>query len=402
MEMLLVEAERAEPNDEVTWDLPVTKNARVDRWIDFLAGRNADRTRLWMERSGRYTPMIREQLREREMPQDLIYLAFIESGYSPKAYSRAAASGLWQFIAETGRRYGLEVNSYVDERRDPEEATRAALDYLQELHNRFGSWYLAAAAYNTGENRVERILRQRAGGRKGDDALFWKIAPYLPRETRDYVPLMLAAAHIGKEPHKYGFDEVEYWEPLSYDTAWVPAQTSLSLIAKAAGVQIEAVQELNPHLLRSTTPPGRAWPVRIPRGTYQAFLAGFPPLYAVEQSNARTEPSTGRYHTIRRGETLTHVARRYGVSVGSILAANDGVAARRLQVGQRVRVPGNGAVAKVSTSNKSTATRVHRVRRGENLSVIAKRYDTSVRRLQTLNGLGRRSRIYPGQTLRVA
>lgn len=421
MEVLLGEAGEAVEDGAATWDLPVEKNARVDQWISFLAGRNADKTQLWMERSGRYTPMIREQLRARGMPEDLIYLAFIESGYSPKAYSKAAASGIWQFIAETGRRYGLEVSSYVDERRDPVESTRAALDYLEALYKRFGSWYLAAAAYNSGENRVERILRERAGGMKGDDALFWRIAPYLPRETRDYVPLMLAAGHINKEPRKYGFQEVEFWQPLAYDTAWVPAQTSLSVVAKAAGVTLEDVNELNTHLLRGTTPPGRAWPVRIPRGTYQAFLADFPALFAAEQAEAKKVAASGRYHTILRGETLTHVAKQYGVSVNSILAANNGLSSNRLQIGQRVRVPGTAGGASAartsavasnsprtatrapgSTSRAATSRKIHQVRRGENLSVIAKRYNTSVGKLQKLNGLGRQSRIHPGQRLRVA
>src|SRR5690554_3075524 len=181
------------------WDLTVTRNDRVEYWIRFLRTRNRDRTRLWLERSGRYAPMIRRELRARGMPEDLVYLALIESGFSPRAYSSAHAVGIWQFIAATARRYGLEVSSYVDERRDPIASTRAALDYLQDLYGRFGSWYLAAAAYNTGENRVERILRQRVGGARGHDSLFWKIDQYLPRETRDYVPLMLAAGHIAKE-----------------------------------------------------------------------------------------------------------------------------------------------------------------------------------------------------------
>src|SRR5690606_12775103 len=132
------------------------------------------------------------------------------------------AAGLWQFISETGRRYGLEVSPYVDERRDPIAATDAALAYLSDLYERFGSWYLAAAAYNSGENRVERVLRQRAGGQKGDDALFWKIDAYLPRETRDYVPLMLAAGHIGKDPNQYGFFGLEHQAPLAYDEVEVP------------------------------------------------------------------------------------------------------------------------------------------------------------------------------------
>src|SRR5688500_11992153 len=270
-----------------TWDLPVTRNKPVDQWIAFLAGRNAPKTRVWLERSGRYTPMIQDQLRARGMPEDLIYLAFIESGFSPKAYSSAAASGIWQFIAETGQRYGLEVSTYVDERRDPIASTDAALDYLQVLHNRFGSWYLAAAAYNTGENRVERILRERVGGQKGSDELFWSIAPHLPAETRNYVPLMLAAGHIGKSPAEFGFDSVAYQEPLAFDTAWVPAQSSLGLVARAAGAEQAAVEDLNPHLLQGVTPPGRAWPVRIPRGTQASFHAQYATLYKSERDQEK-------------------------------------------------------------------------------------------------------------------
>jgi hypothetical protein len=156
----------------IAWDLPVTRNERVDFWIRWLSRQNHHRTALWLERSGRYAPMTREKLRARGMPEDLVYLALIESGFSPSATSRAQAIGIWQFIAETGRRYGLTVTPYLDERRDPVKSTDAALAYLQELHGRFGSWYLAAAAYNSGENRVERLLRERAGNARGDEALY--------------------------------------------------------------------------------------------------------------------------------------------------------------------------------------------------------------------------------------
>jgi membrane-bound lytic murein transglycosylase D len=345
-ELLTVAATTSNAMSAVTWDLPVTRNDRVDTWIDFLKGRNREKTELWMERSGKYTPMIRERLRARGMPEDLIYLAFIESGYSTRARSHAAAVGLWQFIAETGKRYGLEVNSYVDERRDPVKSTEAALDYLQELYDRFGSWYLAAAAYNTGENRVARIMRQTTGKERGTDADFWKIARRLPQETRNYVPLMLAAGHIGKEPAKYGFEHVEYQQPIAYASVHVPGGVALSTIAKAAGVSEDVVDELNPQFLRGVTPPKRNSLVRVPEGSELLFAQAFE----------------------------------------SVLREDQQTAAKR-QV----------KVAQASTSSK----RYYKVRRGDNLSEIADRYDISVKRLKSLNGL-RGSLIRPGQRLRIA
>jgi membrane-bound lytic murein transglycosylase D len=347
-----------------SWDLTVTRNDRVERFIGFLSRGNADNTRLYLERSGRYAPYIREQLRARGMPEDLVYLAFIESGFTPRAYSRAAASGLWQFIEETGERYGLQVTNYVDERRDPIESTRAALDYLQELHGTFGSWYLAAAAYNTGENRVARILRERVGGRKGDDELFWRIAAYLPRETRDYVPLMLAAGHIGKNPEQFGFAEVEYQAPLAFDTAWVPVQSSLALVAQASGVEESVIRDLNPHLVRGVTPPGRAWAVRVPEESLVSFALNFPTVHRnqVEQEKTRI--------------ALAKNSRSRGVKTAS--------------------------VASKSNPSSKSSVRYHRVSRGENLVRIAERYHSSVKRLQSLNSLGRRSVIVPGQKLRVS
>ncbi|HEY0304890.1 MAG TPA: lytic transglycosylase domain-containing protein [Longimicrobiales bacterium] len=248
-----------------SWDIEQTKNEEVDFFIDFLRGKNHDKTKLWLERLGKYGPMIQKKLAERGMPQDLIWLATIESGLDPNAYSRADAAGLWQFIEETGQRHGLEVSEYVDERRDPIAATDAALDYLKKLNDRFGgSWYLAAAGYNTGENRVERIVREKAGGKFGDESVYWQISKHLPQETRDYVPVMLAMAHIGKDPAKYGFRSLEMQEPLAFAEIQVAGGTSLADVAKQIGVEPAVVFELNPHLIKRQTPPGRAWSVRVP------------------------------------------------------------------------------------------------------------------------------------------
>ncbi len=255
------------------WDIEQTKNEEVEFFIDFLRGKNHDKTKLWLERLGKYGPMIQEMLAERDMPQDLIWLATIESGLDPNAYSSADAAGLWQFIEETGERYGLEVTEYVDERRDPIAATEAALDYLKELNERFGgSWYLAAAGYNTGENRVERIVNERAGGRFGDESVFWQISKNLPSETRDYVPVMLAMAHIGKDPAKYGFADLNLQEPLAFDEMKVAGGTPLADVAEQMGVEPEVLYELNPHLVKKQTPPNREWTVRIPIATTGEYL----------------------------------------------------------------------------------------------------------------------------------
>lgn len=340
-------------NASVVWDLPVTRNSRVDNFIDFLKGRNYDKTDRWLERSGRYTPMIRDSLRARGMPEDLIYLAFIESGYNPNAHSPAKAVGLWQFISDTGRRYGMEVTSYVDERRDPFKATSGALDYLQELYDRFGSWYLAAASYNTGENRVARIMREETGSERGTDADFWRIASRLPQETRDYVPLMLAAGHIGKEPQKYGFDDVDYQTPLTFSTVRVPGDVPLRAVAKAVGVSDSTIYDLNPELVRKQTPPKREWEVRVPQGSDAQFARNFPTALhdvrlamvkekssaAAKRKTTAAKVATSTRYRVKRGDTLSEIAQKYGVTVRALVRANGGVVASKLQPGQTLRVP---------------------------------------------------------------
>lgn len=257
------------------WDLPSDRTERVDFFIDFLKGERFDDMKEWLERIGKYGPMIREELRARDMPEDLLFLAIIESGLDPNAYSKADAAGIWQFIEPTGERYGLEVSRYVDERRDPVKATAAALTYLEELNERFDSWFLAAASYNTGENRVGRIMKEITGSEKGADQDYWKISDRLPRETRDYVPLMVAAGHIAKDPGAFGFPELDFQEPLRFDVVRVPAGTPLADVAKAAGADVDVVLDLNPHLVKQQTPPDRDWDVRIPEGTQRTFAAAF-------------------------------------------------------------------------------------------------------------------------------
>ncbi len=252
------------PASDVEWDLANLDHERVDYWVErFTTDKRADFSR-FLERKGRYEPMIRAKLADRGMPEDLVYLAMIESGFQAKAYSPAHASGIWQFIAPTGQRYGLEINRAVDERNDPEKATDAALAYLSDLHERFGSWYLAAASYNTGENRVGRIMKRETGSERGSDESYYRIWDHLPRETRDYIPLMIAAARISKEPARYGFDTIQPQSPPMVQVVSAAPATPLERIAKQAGTTVDELKELNPHLKLQRTRNDMTSEIRVP------------------------------------------------------------------------------------------------------------------------------------------
>jgi len=304
------------------WDIPVVRNEPVDRFVTLFTGRRSGLMAEYLKRSGRYEGMIRTKLRKAGMPEDLVYLTMIESGFNPNARSHANAVGLWQFMSPTARGYGLRVDGYVDERRDPERSTDAALRYLRDLHTQLGSWYLAAAAYNGGDGRISRALMAETGRVKGQgDADFWRIRHRLPRETREYVPLMVAAAVVGKEPEKYGLGGVERWMPLQSDTVSVPGGTRLATVARAAGVSENEVTRLNPHLVRKQTPPGKKeFPVRIPEGRQPRFAGAFPALQAeavrveaierAREAEVAREKAAERRAEARRAETRRADARR--------------------------------------------------------------------------------------------
>jgi membrane-bound lytic murein transglycosylase D len=255
-----------------TLSLPVSMNERVDRWMErFLTDQRPVFER-YLAREGLYSEMIKERLRARGMPEDLVYLAAVESGFSPGATSRVLAIGMWQFMGPTAQQFGLRIDEYVDERRDPIRATDAALDYLQSLYVQFGSWYLAAAAYNAGPGRVSRALRSHAGDATGEEELYWEIIEQLPRETRAYVPKILAAIVLGQAAEDYGFD-VDPASPVEYDRVWVPGGTTLRWVAGAVKAPVSDIRELNPHLIRGVTPPDGLFPVRVPLGTSPMLVA---------------------------------------------------------------------------------------------------------------------------------
>lgn len=253
--------------------IPLHVNARVARWMDaFETSRRAEFEHL-LQRRELFSEMIRDKLRERGMPAELLYMAMIESGMYPRAVSRVSAVGLWQFMSPTAMQYGLRVDEYVDERRDPVRATDAALDYLQYLHGRFGSWYLAAAAFNAGPGRVERIINRHADGRLGDEDVYWQVLEYLPRETREYIPKLIAVTLLAQDADAIGF--ARELEPYRYDNVFVPGGTPLQVIAEALDVDPEIVADLNPHLTRGVTPPNEIYGVRVPVGESSVVVHSF-------------------------------------------------------------------------------------------------------------------------------
>jgi membrane-bound lytic murein transglycosylase D len=315
------------------FELPVQYNERVQEYIDLFTTRRRSTLVTWLARMGRYRDMISEQLEARALPRELVYLPLIESAYETNAASHASAVGLWQFMAGTARAEGLEVSEYVDERRDPVRSTEAALRHLEGLYNHFGSWYLAAAAYNSGSTRIGRLLKEH-GYPKGQDEVFWALQDALPRETRDYLPMLLAATIIGENLDHFGIS-VTSEEPVRYDAITVGAATELRAIARAAGAPYEQIKALNPHFIKSMTPPGRRSEVRIPVGTADGFAARLAEI----PEDERVRPLTST-HVVKQGETLSGIAQKYGTTVDAITRLNrirkpDAVAA-----GRKLVIPG--------------------------------------------------------------
>jgi membrane-bound lytic murein transglycosylase D len=261
-----LEAELQKWDQTLKTDVPVATNKEVRAYLVYFTTERKQTMRTYLSRSTRYLPLIQEIFQEHGLPEDLAYLAMIESGYNPYAYSPAHAAGMWQFISGTGRRYGLDINNYVDERRDPVKSTHAAAKYLLDLYKQFGSWYLAAASYNCGENRVQREIDS------SNHKNFWDLSANqcLPNETKNYVPQMIAATIIAKNPEKFGFTKIPYLPPLQFDTVKVNEPTSLRAVSIACNVPPEEINLLNPELRKGTTPPD-AFVLKIPKNSKELF-----------------------------------------------------------------------------------------------------------------------------------
>jgi membrane-bound lytic murein transglycosylase D len=382
-------------------EIPITINRYVQDEIDsFTTGRERDFFIEAYRRSGRYRPRIQAALKENGLPAELSWLPLIESGFKVTALSPARALGLWQFIPSTGYRYGLTRDRFTDERLDPEKATRAAIEYLKELHGMFGDWTTVLAAYNCGEHRVLRTIQSQNINYLDQ---FWDLYERLPRETARYVPRFLATLEIVHSPEKYGLQDVVFDPPLEYDTVTVARQVRLDSIARVAGIDEATLRELNAEL-RQQTLPAEDYDLRVPVGMGDVVLAK---MDGIPTHQPRSRVSVVR-HKVRRGETLDGIAQRYGSDSKSIMLANNIRRPSHLAAGRTIRVPLDGcppepqpASRTVTAASAGGRSVEHVVQRGDSLWNLARRYRTTTEEIRRLNQLSS-SRLTIGQVLKIA
>jgi membrane-bound lytic murein transglycosylase D len=438
---LLKEGPPVQDGDVTGSEIPMTSNRLVNRTITYLQDEPDGHVERWLRRVQVYGPMIDHILAEENVPLELKYLAMAESGLNPRARSWAGAVGMWQFMPATGRRYGLSVNAWVDERRNPEKATRAAARHLRDLYETFDDWHLAMAAFNCGAGCVRRAVRRA----DAENPTYWDAYDYLPRETRGYVPMFIAAAHIMENPSAYGFEPADPAPAFSYDYVAVHgSMLSLGTLADLAGTKRSVLESLNPELRRNRIPPSKdRYHLRIPLGTYPRFVWNYADL-----PDAQKQPATT--YRVRSGDTLSEIAERFGTSTG-VLQRLNGMGDTLIRQGERLVVPVHDYEGALTTeadtdqpmrvqygtsppvrpldpidttprtqtseaeapeaSSQALASRTdepsdevsstYRVQRGDTLGGIARRFGVSLRQLRAWNDLNG-SRIYPGQRLTIA
>jgi len=375
--------------EKVSYNVPIIMNERVKKCILYYQTAARDVFAKHLSRSTKYLSMFRRIFKEYGLPTDLVYLASVESGYSPHAYSWARAMGLWQFIASTGRLYDLNRSWWYDERKDPVKATHAAARFLKDLYDQFGSWELAMAAYNGGPGRIRGTIRKQ----KTTD--FWKMK--LRKQTMDYVPFFMAATIISKNPEKFGFDNINYQDEWEYDQVSIDKCLDLKVVAKELGVSVKDIKRHNPELLRNFTPPNKKkYTLRLPKGTKHRFLAAY------NNMPSSKETSFVR-HVIRRGETVSTIARKYGVSQYAIFETNNLSRRSKIYAGKTliVPVPNDRSYSGTKNTEYKADGNIYIVRSGDTVWDIARAFKTTPEKIRRLNNIDRRARIYVGQRLRL-
>jgi membrane-bound lytic murein transglycosylase D len=385
--------ETEDPGVEKPYNIPMVLNDSVETHLEYFNTRGRDKFQLYLDRSARFMPMMKDILREKNLPEDLVYVALIESGFNPYAVSWCKAVGAWQFMPGTAKLYGLKIDWWIDERKDPIKSTKAAAELLKDLHDHFGSWPLALASYNAGEGKVHRALLKT----RSDD--FWdlKASRFIKPETKNYIPKYMAATIIAKNPEGYGFTPGSH-QPFKYDEVTLEESADLRLIARCSECTYEEIKELNPELKRWVTPPSfDRYVLRIPSGKKDVFLANFaavPPEQKIKWER----------HEVKKGETLASLAKKYNTTSGAIRDAN-GLHKNRLPPGKHILIPVDmNETADAGYMNPGQVSRpqeiLYRVRRGETLVKIAKKHDISVADIKEWNkGIG--NSVRTGQKIKL-
>ncbi len=365
--------------EEKPYQIPMVLNESVENHLEYFKTRGRDVFQKWLDRSARYIPVMKDIFREKNLPEDLVYVAMIESGFNPYAVSWARAVGPWQFMPQTGKLYGLKIDWWIDERKDPIKSTQAAAEHLKDLHNLFGSWPLAMASYNAGAGKVQRaVLRTRS-----ED--FWdlKASRYIRRETKNYVPKYMAATIMAKNPEAYGFT-VQPYDLFVFDEVVVTESIDLRLAARCAGTTYEVIKELNPELKRWVTPPDATnYVLRVPKGTGSAFATSFTAVPADQK--IRWER-----HLVAKGETLASIATQYNTSPEAIRDINN-LKKNRIIPGKHLLIPVDANTKQQDVSYLSPDQSgkkqqiLYRVRRGDNLTRIASKHDVTVADIRQWN-----------------
>ena len=381
--------------DDRDGHIPLVRNKQVDQFITyFTTTKGRKQFAIWLERYEEYKNLILPILKEHEMPEELMILAMIESGLNPKAYSRANASGMWQFIYSTGKSYGLKRDWYVDERRDFIKSTHAACEYLKDLNDQFDNWYLALAAYNCGAGRVSRASRLH------QTYDFWQMHS-LPRESRNYIPYYLAAAIIAKDPENYGF-KIPKVKPFEYEEVVLENSADLAVLARVAGIKVKKLRNYNPELRQSATPTDSPYLLKLPKGKKEQFLARWNSIPEAE----RFAPQF-IVHRVRYGESLWTISKKYGASIHDIAAVNKLRNRHKIRVGNKLKVPMKGASLRTWGTKDNGGPAGHykvtyKVKRGDTLGQIAEDYKTNASKIRRWNRLKYGSSlIYPGQKLKI-
>tara|TARA_Y100001970_G_C14235003_1_gene861281 strand:- start:693 stop:2315 length:1623 start_codon:yes stop_codon:yes gene_type:complete len=371
--------------------IPLVRTKQVDQYINYFKTKGRKQFQIWLDRYAKYSSLILPILAEHEMPEELMYLAMIESGLNPKAYSKAKASGMWQFIYSTGKNYGLNRDWYKDERRDPVKATHAACKYLKDLYKEFDNWYLALAAYNCGSGRVARASKLH------QTYDFWQMHS-LPRETRNYIPYFLSASIIARTPEAYGFKIPKNVEPFKFETIKLEKSSDIAVLARVAGVKPNILRDYNPELRQSATPAEGGYELKVPVGIKNNFLNAWKAIPEEE----RFAPQFV-VHRVRYGESLWTISKKYNVSIHDLAAVNKIRNRNKVRVGQKLNVPLKGG--KIWANNNSGgppgySKRIYKVKRGDTLGQIAETFGTRASKIRRWNNMKYGSHlIHAGQKL---